>query len=206
MPGTQVDVLTDIEAWVSDLSMPNILWLSGSPGSGKISIASTVVAGFKNFSGKFFFHHDQNELQNPDNLCKHLALHLAQGSIVLKISIAQALEAQKANIRGLDIPMQFEHLIVKPLLPVVDALDECNSYEKLLHSLQFCTLLSKSLKLLVTSRRYPDIEHALKPVSYQIDLHAGDEVSDQTSNDLWKYFTTRFLEGTKFDTSALYLN
>ena len=144
-------------------------------------------------------------------------MDLAQGSIALKKYIAQALEAQKANIRGLDIPMQFKHLIVKPLqevsqssvkplLVVVDALDECDSYEKLLPSLQCCAQLSKSLKLLVTSRRYPDIENALKPVSYHIDLHAGDEVSEQTSNDLWKYFTTRFLEGTKLDTSALYLD
>ncbi|EDR00248.1 uncharacterized protein LACBIDRAFT_396451 [Laccaria bicolor S238N-H82] len=217
MPGTRVDVLTDIEAWVNDLSMPNILWLSGSPGSGKTTIASTVVAGFEHFSGQFFFHRDQAELRNPDNLWRCLALDLAQGTIALKTSIAQALEAQKANIRGLDISMQFEHLIVKPLqevsqssvkplLLVVDALDECDSYEKLLPSLQSCSQLSKSLKLLVTSRRYPDIQSALDSVSYHIDLHAGDEVSDQTADDIWKYFTTRFLEGAKLDTSALYLN
>ena len=176
MAGTRVDVLTDIEAWVNDLSMPNILWLSGSPGSGKTTIASTVVAGFEQFSGQFFFHRDQAELRNPDNLWGSLALDLAHGSIALKRSIAQALEAQKANIRGLDIPMQFEHLIVKPLqkvsqssvkplLVVVDALDECDSYEKLLPSLQACSQLSNSLKLLVTSRRYLDIQNALKPVS-----------------------------------------
>ena len=217
MAGTRVDVLTDIEAWVNDLSMPNILWLSGSPGSGKTTIASTVVAGFEQFSGQFFFHRDQAELRDPDNLWRSLALDLSQGSIALKKSIAQALEAQKANIRGLDIPMQFKHLIVKPLqevsqssvkplLVVVDALDECDSYEKLLPSLQACSQLSKSLKLLVTSRRYLDIQDALKPVSYHIDLHTEDEISDQTANDLWRYFTTRFLEGTKLDTTALYLN
>ena len=217
MAGTRVDVLTDIHAWVNDLSMPGILWLSGSPGSGKTTIASTVVAGFEHFSGQFFFHHDQAELRNPDNLWRCLASDLAQGNVALKISIAQAVEAQKANIRGFDIPTQFEHLIVKPLqevsqslvkplLLVVDALDECDSYEKLLPSLQSCAQLSKSLKLLVTSSCCPYIQNALKPVSYHIDLHAEDEVSDQTANDLWKYFTTRFLEGTKLHTSALYLN
>ena len=217
MAGTRVDVLTDIEAWVNDLSMPNILWLSGSPGSGKTTIASTVVADFKHFSGQFFFHRDEAELQNPDNLWRRLALDIAQGDIALKLSIAQALEEQKANIRGLDISMQFEQLIVnplqevsqsavKPLLVVVDALDECDSYEKLLPSLKSCSKLSKSLKLLVTSRRYLDIQNALKPVSYHIDLHAGDEFSDQTANDLWKYFTTRFLEGTMLNISTLYLN
>ncbi|EDR00240.1 uncharacterized protein LACBIDRAFT_334343 [Laccaria bicolor S238N-H82] len=207
----------NIKAWVNDLSMPNILWLSGSPGSGKTTIASTVVASFEHLSGQFFFHRDQTEFQNPDNLWRCLALDLAQGNTALKISIAQALEAQKAKVRGLDIPMQFEHLIVrplqeasqssvKPLLLVIDALDECDSYERLLPSLKSCSQLSKSLKLLVTSRRYPDIQNALKPVGYHIDLHAGDEVSDQTADDLWKYFTTRFLEGANLDTSALYLN
>ena len=217
MPGTRVDVLTDIQAWMNDLSMPNILWLSGSPGSGKTTIASTVVAGFEQFSGQFFFCHDQAELRNPDNLWRCLVLDLAHRNIALKISIAEALEAQKAKIESFDIPTQFEHLIVKPLqevsqssvkplLLVVDALDECDSYEKLLPSLQSCAQLSKSLKLLVTSRRYPDIQNALKPISYHIDLHTGDEVSDQTANDLWRYLTTRFLEGTLLDTSTLYLN
>ncbi|EDQ98896.1 uncharacterized protein LACBIDRAFT_398050 [Laccaria bicolor S238N-H82] len=217
MPGTRVDVLTDIKAWVNDPSMPNILWLSGSPGSGKTTIASTVVASFEHLSGQFFFHRDQTEFQNPDNLWRCLALDLAQGNSALKISIAQALEAQEAKIRGLDIPMQFEHLIVKPLqevsqssaeplLLVIDALDECDSYERLLPSLKSCSQISKSVKFLVTSRRYPDIQNALKPVGYHIDLHAGDEVSDQTADDLWKYFTIRFLEGANLDTSALYLN
>jgi DNA polymerase III delta prime subunit len=217
MAGTRGDVLTNIEAWVNDLSMPNILWLSGSPGSGKTTIASTVVACFEHFSGQFFFHRDQAELRNPDNLWRCLALDLAQGNIALKMRIAQELEGQKANIRGLDIPMQFEHLIVKPLqevsqslvkplLLVVDALDECDSYGKLLPSLQSCSQLSKSLKLLVTSRHYPDIQDALNSVSCHIHLHTGDEVSDQTSHDLELYFTKRFSDMTRLQRSSLHLS
>jgi len=101
-----------------DLSMPNILWLSGSPGSGKITIASTVVADFESFSGQFFFHCNQAEFCDPDNLWRHLALDLALGNNALGESMAKALEAQKANIRGLDISMQFQHLIVKPVQEV----------------------------------------------------------------------------------------
>ena len=52
MPGNCVDVLKDIQGWLCDLNMPNILWLSGSPGSGKTTIASTVVADFESFSGQ----------------------------------------------------------------------------------------------------------------------------------------------------------
>ena len=54
MPGTREDVLTLIKSWLDDLNGPNIFWLSGSPGSGKTTIASTVVADFHCFSGNSF--------------------------------------------------------------------------------------------------------------------------------------------------------
>ena len=216
MPGTRVDVLRDIQVWLHDLNMPNIFWLSGSPGSGKTTIASTVVADFESFSGQFFFCHDQAEFCDPDNLWRHLALDLALGNNSLGKSIAQALETQKANIRGLDISAQFEHLIVKPvqelfqntvtpLLIVIDALDECDQYEKLLPSVEsWSWKLPKFLKLLITSRRHPDIKSTLDSVSHHIDLHTGKEVTDQTSHDIEQYFTIRFSAMTRLQTSSLY--
>ncbi|EDR12082.1 uncharacterized protein LACBIDRAFT_314289 [Laccaria bicolor S238N-H82] len=208
MPGTRLDVLHDIQTWLDDLDMHNIFWLSGSPGSGKTTIASTVVAGFHCFSGQFFFHRDEAELRDPDNLWRRLALDLALGSNDLKKAIAQALETQKANIRGFDISMQFEHFIAqplgeifttsaKPLLIVIDALDECDSYEKLLPSLTSWSCLPKSLKLLITSRHYGDIQSSLESVSVHHNLHTGHEISTQTSDDLEKYFIARFSQVTR---------
>jgi len=218
MPGTHVDLLKYIQGWLHDINMPNILWLSGSPGSGKTTIASIVVADSDYFSGQFFFCHDQAELCDPDNLWRHLALDLALGNNALGKSIAKALETQKANIRGLDISMQFEHLIAKPVqelfqktampfLVVIDALDECDQYEKLLPSLKsWSWQLPKSLKLFITSHHYPDIHSTLNSVSCHIDLHTGDKVSNQTSSDLELYFTKRFSDMTKLQTSSLPLN
>ncbi|EDR13080.1 uncharacterized protein LACBIDRAFT_381489 [Laccaria bicolor S238N-H82] len=208
MPGTREDVLTLIKTWLDDLNEPNIFWLSGSPGSGKTTIASTVVADFDCFSGQFFFHRDETELRDPDNLWRRIALDLSLGSNDVKKSIAQALETQKANIRGLDISMQFEHLIskplqqvfgtsIKPLLIVVDALDECDSYEKLLPSLISWSGFSKSFKLLITSRRYSNIQTCLGSISVHVDLHTGHEISTHTSDDLEKYFIARFTEVTR---------
>ncbi|EDR11711.1 uncharacterized protein LACBIDRAFT_383920 [Laccaria bicolor S238N-H82] len=109
--------------------------------------------------------------------------------------------------------MQFEHLIVKPvrevfqdtgtpLLIVIDALDECDQYEKLLPSLKsWSWLLPKCLKIFITSRRYLAIQGTLDSVSQHIDLHTGDQVSDQTSQDLELYFTTRFSHMTRLQTS-----
>ena len=207
MPGTREDVLTLIKTWLDDLNEPNIFWLSGSPGSGKTTIASTVVADFHCFFGKFFFCRDEAELRDPDNLWRRLALDLALESNDLRNLIAQALETQKADIRGLDISMQFEHLIarplqqvfrtsVKPLLIVVDALDECDSYEKLLPSLISWSQLSKSLKLLITSRDYYNIESRLRSVSVYHNLNAGHGISTQISDDIEKYFVARFSKAT----------
>ena len=205
MPGTWEDVLTLIKTWLDDLSEPNIFWLSGSPGSGKTTIASTVVADFDCFSGQFFFCRDEAELRDPDNLWRCIALDLSLGSHDLRMSIAQALETQKAKIRGLDISMQFEHLIAKPLqqvfrtsakplLIVVDALDESDSYEKLLPSLVSWSHLPKYLKLLITSRHYHKIQSTLRSVSVYHNLNTGHGVSTQTSHDLEKYFFARFSE------------
>ncbi|KIJ97428.1 hypothetical protein K443DRAFT_105698 [Laccaria amethystina LaAM-08-1] len=207
MPGTREDVLTCIKTWLDDLNKPNIFWLSGSPGSGKTTIASTVVADFDCFSGQFFFCRDEAELWDPDNLWRRIALDLSLGSNDLRKSIAQGLETQKANIRGLDISMQFEHLIakplqqvcgtsVKPLLIVVDALDECDSYEKLLPSLVSWSHLPKSLKLLITSRNHHNIQTRLRYVSVHHNLNTGHGVSTQTSDDLEKYLIARFSEVT----------
>jgi hypothetical protein len=66
--------------------------------------------------------------------------------------------------------------------------------------------LPKSLKLFVTSCCYPDIQSTLNSITCHIDLHTGDKVSDQTSNDLELYFATRFSDMTRFQTSSLHLN
>ena len=207
MTGTREDVLTLIKTWLNDLDKPNIFWLSGSPGSGKTTIASTVVANSKSFSGQFFFCRDEAELQDAGNLWRRIALDLALGSNDLRKSIALALKTQKANIRGLDISMQFEHLIKKPLLQVfetsvephlivVDALDECDSYETLLPSLVSWSHLPKCLKLLITSRQYHMIQNSLGSVSVHHNLNTGHEISTQTSDDIEKYFVARFSRAT----------
>ena len=208
MPGTREDVLTHIKTWLHDLNEPNVFWISGKSGSGKTTIASTVVSDFHCVSGQFFFHCDEVELRDPDNLWRRIALDLALGSNDLKMYIAQALETHKANIRGFDISMQFEHLIAKPLqqvfetsveplLVVVDALDECDLYEKLLPSLTSWSHLPKSMKLLITSRLHPDIRSSLSSVSVHCNLNTGYEISTQTSDDLEKYFIARFSEVTR---------
>ena len=61
-------------------------------------------------------------------------------------------------------------------------------------SLKAWSHLPKPFKLLITSRRYSDIQSSLGSISVHCDIHTGDEISTQTSDDLEKYFVARFSE------------
>jgi hypothetical protein len=44
MEGTREWIFAQILAWLDDCQAPNILWLGGSPGAGKSTIASDLVS------------------------------------------------------------------------------------------------------------------------------------------------------------------
>jgi pantothenate kinase-related protein Tda10 len=44
MEGTRQWIIDQIHTWLNDFQAPNILWLGGSPGAGKSTIASTLVS------------------------------------------------------------------------------------------------------------------------------------------------------------------
>ena len=46
MKGTWEDVFRNIDHWLDDVDAPNVLWLSGSPGAGKLTIVSSLVPAF----------------------------------------------------------------------------------------------------------------------------------------------------------------
>ena len=43
MEETRENLLVEIDEWLEDFCAPNILWITGSPGSGKSTIASSLV-------------------------------------------------------------------------------------------------------------------------------------------------------------------
>jgi len=44
MEGTRENILGEIDVWLEDFNTPNTLWIIGSPGSGKFTIASSLVS------------------------------------------------------------------------------------------------------------------------------------------------------------------
>jgi hypothetical protein len=185
MDETCQDILTKANKWIGDLDAPNILWVSGDPGVGKLTIASTLVASLgasHRLGSSFFFAQDNPTLTTPAALWCSVAYDLAQlYPAVLKVVLAK-LHEQEVSVNTANISMLFRRLIEEPLklaeipkdrLPVVviDALDECGGIdgprsrhrENLLNTISSWSRLP-SFKLIVTSRWEDDIIRAFSSI------------------------------------------
>ena len=208
LEGTRTDILKEIYAWAEDSSQQNILWLSGSPGTGKSAITSTVVSHLSKQQPTvaFCFERGHAILGDPAALWRTIAFGLACHDSAIQNDIVDVINDPKMDLNN-GIMYHFKHLIEEPLtrnykvfavnhplVIVVDALDECNSSNStsaprqfLLQTFRKWTKLSKQFKLLVAARPESDISRCLDDISQHIVLETGDKVTPQTSHDI-RYF------------------
>jgi len=189
------------------------MWISGSPGSGKSAIASTLVSNLVKrgqLASFFFFKHDHVILSDPTVLWRTVAHDFAQFHPSLKSSILEFLK--RPGFRDTTIKLHFDSLIEQvlwqnheklstvPLVVVIDALDECGldtshtpQRRVLLESLNRWSRLPRSCKLVVTSRneRVPKSFHDSQ-LCTQVVLETGDSVGFETTNDIRLFFTKAF--------------
>ncbi|KAH8107577.1 hypothetical protein DFH11DRAFT_1711280, partial [Phellopilus nigrolimitatus] len=172
LQGTRTDVLHDICDWAISHQEPQtkLFWLYGIAGSGKSAIASSVASSLQKgcLAGCFFFKRDIPECRSPQYFISTLAYHLARaykpfGDVVLQVLQDDPDIANKA------VRLQFETLFSgplskcsqiyppKPLIIIVDALDECQDAGSVSAYLAQLAGLVSWLKIFVTSRPLPDI-------------------------------------------------
>jgi hypothetical protein len=213
MDGTRESTFEEIDKWLADVDNPNILWLSGSPGAGKSTVASSMVSRLterRKLGASFFFRREDVTLNDPATLWRTMAYDLSQHDLAFANNLVEALKDNRVDLKRPDIDLHFKHLIEEPLMKtykhstppviVIDALDECDAdnsqavqRKALLKTFVLWSYLPNSFKLIVTSRddRVPEFFRA---VCKRMVLPTGDDVSADTNRDLRRFFEERFAE------------
>jgi len=111
-------MIDQIEHWLNDHQAPNILFLSGSPGAGKSTIASTLVSNLQNagrFGSSFFFKRDDAVLGDPASCWRTIAFHLARCDSIIAQAVVENVKGRKVDLGWAGIESHFKNLIEDPL-------------------------------------------------------------------------------------------
>lgn len=169
LPGTRVEVLERIRAWIDGDDKQHIFWLSGWAGTGKSTIARTVAREYydqKRWVASFFFSRGGGDLSYT-KFVGTVATQLAHKSQDFKDLLQKAITEDQGIVQRV-LRDQWRELIVRPLsqleagsllspiILVIDALDECEEESNIGQVLQLLAdnqeFNQVCLRVLVTSR------------------------------------------------------
>ena len=168
--GTRTAILEKIRDWldrpISDTTV-QIYWVNGLAGIGKSTLARTVAEDARRsglLGASFFFSRQDNELSDPTRFIPTIAYQLASSFPVVRPVITEIF-LRNPDVVKMSFMTQFNDLIIeplrkmdheKPVLLVVDALDECSNSDdaasKLFHAIVARCAEVSFLRILVTSR------------------------------------------------------
>ncbi|KXN80779.1 hypothetical protein AN958_07413 [Leucoagaricus sp. SymC.cos] len=137
-PGTRLELLRDIRAWIENtLCAQRLLWLRGSAGVGKSAIIQTVAEGLSASSklGASLFFSRPNKREKPTLVFPTIAYQLAVRVPFYKEYLARKM-ADDPKLLEKDMMSQFRVLIAEPFAKgttgnsdvwaiLLDGLDEC---------------------------------------------------------------------------------
>jgi hypothetical protein len=195
--GTRAGVFHQIYNWIDGPNDRNLMWLTGSPGSGKSAIAVTLAKKlFERGRLAASFSFQRSRVTDPTLFWRTIAYDLALCNSEIRRDIINLLDSPGHAFMN-DIEFQFQQLIVNmlekhsfahPLIIVVDALDECDSPDRLLKTLQDWAQRSLLCKLFLTTRLEQEIEQSLSAIDEQhtlrIHLATGERVTSETNEDI----------------------
>jgi hypothetical protein len=177
-------------AWAGGRDDCGVYWLNGMAGTGKSTIARTIArrCAEQKQLGASFFTRGGGDLASARKFVTSVARQLAAASAPLKRHICQALHG--TNIASVALQNQWRRLVLeplacgngwreavvltfrkqRPLVLVVDALDECGSDDDVALLLSLLSssegkLVRRRLRILVTSRPETQIRHCFDTVS-----------------------------------------
>ena len=198
--GTCKAILDEIDSWICNPKKPQVYWLKGLAGTGKTTIAQTIVDRLQERGrlGAFFFcSRDSVENSNPNLIVPSLANGLAwRHRDVVERYVPVVLsnpEILKSHPRE-----QLETLVIKPLsnialstVIVIDGLDECRNQKTvsdILSALGESLSRIPNVKFLITSRPKRHIQESLPDSSkVTVALHKV-----QAQDDIRLFFKHAF--------------
>src|ERR1700722_7693992 len=204
LPGTRIAPLEDIWPWIQsadDTKSAEVFLLSDLAGTGKSSIAHSVAkrcydAGL--LASSFFFDRDVAERNGPQNLFTTIARDLAplnhgfseRINLILENDRSLAWASPSRQFDQLILAPSLIHRFAKPIVIVIDALDEGCSSELLKILCNEIPKLPGSFRIFLTSRPENHIVIALSHAAH-VHRRSIDISGDANKSDIGLYCRER---------------
>ena len=209
---TRVQILQDIHEWADDATTSNqIFWIADRAGTGKSTVAKQIAKDWERASkpvASFFFSINAADTSSNTKICPTIAAKLAElhdfGSF--RSMLTKALR-RKLTVETLNFNDQFQELLITPLkktnrpvLIIIDALDECDKKDRFELLSVLLDQLNKlpMVKVLITSRPEPDIFKLLqREILVRSSDLRGSSDNDSTIQDILQYVSQFFAHSDK---------
>ncbi|CAE7104973.1 unnamed protein product [Rhizoctonia solani] len=201
---TRVKILKDAIDWTRNPDAPKIYWMNGMAGTGKTTIAYTLsqkLEEAKQLGACFFCSRASPDCRDVNRIVPTIAYQLARFSNPYQNELCEVL-SHTPDVAKRDISVQFQRLIVDPLMKVkdaiptdvvivIDALDECDDIRgtQLVLELLFKHASSLPLKFFVASRPEPSISAKISSSvdTYRFVLHLHEVEGSLIQADIQTY-------------------
>ncbi|CAE6502231.1 unnamed protein product [Rhizoctonia solani] len=203
-PNTRVKILEEAMDWARNLDAARIYWMNGMAGTGKTTIAYSLCERLeesRQLGACFFCSRVSVDCRNVNRIMPTIAYQLARFSNPYQKELCEVL-TNNPDVSKREISVQFERLIVGPLLKVsdaiptdalvvIDALDECSDTRgtQLVLELLFRHATGLPVKFFVTSRPEPSISNRVDSAKdiYRFVLHLHDVEESLVQEDIHTY-------------------
>ncbi|EJD08012.1 WD40 repeat-like protein [Fomitiporia mediterranea MF3/22] len=208
---TRTGYLDKIKAWLhSPSTETNILWLNGVAGSGKSTVATSILDYCDSGSCLAAFLFFERGKSEPKSIIRTIAYQLAAFKPELAALIIPAAK-KLSNITGSTLMTQFETLLLEPLkafvdpvkdpiVIILDALDECGTAGQRQEILELLKVdfaqLPMSFRFFVTSRPENDILKSLLSRSHIHEIKL-EPASIESQKDVRAYMDKEMREAVE---------
>ncbi|KIL55492.1 hypothetical protein M378DRAFT_591467 [Amanita muscaria Koide BX008] len=206
--GTRVVLLREMAEWVTGLYESKMYVLSGLAGIGKSTVAYTVASRAANLNllgASFFFSRDESDRKNAKKFFTTIAYQLCVFNETFAKATGDVLQTQRGSAAITKSPQeQLQALIVdplrsivqpraRPILVVVDALDECDEEDALsvLAGLRQLVRALPSFNIILTTRPQPHLDRFFGSRDGHKVFHLQDIEDKVVDDDIRLYLNHR---------------